>query len=87
VTDAAAYQQFLTQVPGTLALYNAHFLVRGAKAEVKEGVPPSGRVSIIAFDSMEDAEKWYTTPPYSELIPMRQRASTARIFIVEGVPQ
>lgn len=87
VTDPTAYREFASKVPATLEPYNAHFVVLGSKPDVRDGAPSSGRVSVIAFDNIEDAQRWYTTPPYSDLIPMRQRASKARIFIVEGVPQ
>ena len=87
VTDPAAYREFAAKVPATLKPYNAHFIVLGSTPDVREGAPSAGRLSIIAFNSVEDAQRWYTTPPYSELISMRQQASSARILIVEGVPQ
>jgi hypothetical protein len=45
------------------------------KAEAKEGDPPQGTYFIVAFDSLADAKKWYSTPPYKDLIPERQKAA------------
>ena len=87
VTDQDAYRQYAQQVPATLAPYNAQFLVRGGKADAKEGAPPAGRVVVIRFDSLADAEKWHDNPPYSEIAPIRQRAAKSRVFIVEGEPR
>lgn len=42
---------------------------------------------MVAFDSLADAEKWYSTPPYSDLIPERQKAATSQVYIVEGLPE
>lgn len=86
VTDAAAYQAYAAKSAGTLKPYHARFLVRG-KPESKEGSAPQGSIVIVAFDSLEDAERWYSTAPYSELIPERQRAAKTQLYIVEGLPQ
>jgi hypothetical protein len=45
------------------------------KPEAKEGDPPQGTYFIVAFDSLADAKKWYSTPPYKDLIPERQKAA------------
>ena len=86
VTDQAGFQEYSKQVPETLAPYNARYLVRGGKVAAKEGAPPAGRVVVIGFDNMAQAEKWHDTPPYSELAPLRQKTAKSRVFIVEGEP-
>jgi len=86
VTDALGFQAYAAKVPDTLKPYNARIVVRG-KPESKEGAAPQGSIVMVAFDSLADAEKWYSTPPYSELIPERQKAATTRLYIVEGLPQ
>jgi uncharacterized protein (DUF1330 family) len=86
VTDPAGFQAYATKVPETLKPYNARIVVRG-KPESKEGAAPQGNIVIVAFDSLADAEKWYSTPPYSELIPERQKAAKSQLYIVEGLPQ
>ena len=42
---------------------------------------------ITSFASLADAEKWYSTPPYKDLVAERQKSANARFYIVEGVPQ
>jgi uncharacterized protein (DUF1330 family) len=39
----------------------------------------------IAFESVEKARAWYDSPAYQELVAVRKKASTATIFIAEGV--
>ena len=86
VTDAPGFQAYAAKAANTLKPYNARYIVRG-KAESKEGAAPQGNIVIVAFDSLADAQKWYGTPPYSALIPVRQKAAKTRLYIVEGLPQ
>jgi uncharacterized protein (DUF1330 family) len=86
VTDPPAYQAYLAKAIDSLKPYNAKIIVR-AKPDAKEGPAPQGNVVITRFDSLADAEKWYGTPPYKDLIAERQKAAKGRFYIVEGVPQ
>ena len=86
VTDPPAYQAYLAKAIDSLKPYNAKIIVR-AKPDAKEGPAPQGNVVITRFDNLADAEKWYGTPPYKDLIAERQKAAKGRFYIVEGVPQ
>jgi uncharacterized protein (DUF1330 family) len=50
----------------------------------REGQPPKGIV-VIAFDSTEKAVAWYNSPAYQAIKPIRQGASTSRMFVAEGL--
>ncbi|MBV8493512.1 MAG: DUF1330 domain-containing protein [Alphaproteobacteria bacterium] len=86
VTDPPAYAAYLKSAIESLAPYRARVVARG-KPDVKEGAPPQGNIVMVAFDSVADAEKWYSTPPYKDLIAERQKSAKTRLYIVEGVPQ
>lgn len=86
VTDPPAYQAYLAKAIDSLKPYNAKIIVR-AKPDAKEGPAPQGNVVITRFDNLADAEKWYGTSPYKDLIAERQKAAKGRFYIVEGVPQ
>ena len=86
VTDLQAFQAYAAKVPATLAPYHGRYIARG-KAEGKEGEPPHGVIVVLAFDSLADATKWYSTPPYKDLIPEREKAAKSRVYIVEGLAQ
>jgi uncharacterized protein (DUF1330 family) len=86
VTDPTAFQEYGARVGPTLAPYNAKLLVRG-KANAKEGPIPAGNIVVIEFPSLADAEAWYGSPAYREIIPLRQRAANTRLFLVEGEPR
>jgi uncharacterized protein (DUF1330 family) len=86
VTDPAGYQAYAKKAIATLKPYGAHVVANG-KPDVKEGAASQGNIVIVGFDSMADAQKWYGTPPYKELIAERQKAAKTRLYFVEGVPQ
>ena len=85
VTDPAGFSEYVERAVPTLAPYNARLLVRG-KAHAKEGTQPVGDIVVVAFESLEDAERWYSTSPYKDTIPLRQRSANTRLFLVEGEP-
>ena len=87
VTDRAAFQKYAEKVPETLAPFRGsfHYVVRGGKTQALEGQPPKS-VVVLAFDSTEKASAWYNSPAYAAIKPIRQGASTSRLFIAEGLP-
>jgi uncharacterized protein (DUF1330 family) len=86
VTNQDDFNTYAAGVPATIAKYGGRYLVRGGKTQSLEGEPPK-RIIVMTFDSAEAARKWYDSPEYSAIKPIRQRSAKARGFIVEGVPQ
>ena len=86
VADAPAYQAYLGKAVESLKPYSAAIVVR-AKPDLKEGAPAQGNIVITRFNSLADAEKWYSTPPYKDLIAERQKSAKTRFYIAEGVAQ
>jgi uncharacterized protein (DUF1330 family) len=84
VTDPAAYEDYRKQVGATVAKYGGRFVVRGGKVQALEGGGSPGRIVVLEFASMEQAQKWYRSPEYAPLIALRQRASRGRLILVEG---
>lgn len=86
VRDGEAYRAYAAAVTPVVAQYGGRYLVRGGPSETKEGAAPLGRTVIIVFDSVAAARRFYDSPEYAAIAPLRLRASTSRVFIVEGVP-
>jgi uncharacterized protein (DUF1330 family) len=84
ITNQEQYSAYGARVPETIAKYGGRYLVRGGKTQSLEGEPPR-RIVVIAFDTPDGASKWYASPEYSALRPIRQGATKARLFAVEGV--
>jgi uncharacterized protein (DUF1330 family) len=85
LTNPAAYEPYRVAVPATIAQYGGRYLTRGGAAELIEGGPEPKRVVILEFADMAAAKRWYSSPEYQKILPIRVANSTGRVFIVEGV--
>ena len=83
VTDPATFQKYAEKVPGTIAAFNGHYLVRGGKMLSIEGEAPK-RFVVIQFDSVEKAKAWEDSPAYDAIKPIRHSSAKSRVFIIEG---
>ena len=85
VKDADAFRQYAQGVPATLAAHGGRFIVRPGKIEGLKGDAPKGPFAVLAFESADHATKWASSPEYTALVPLRDKAADARLFMVEGV--
>ena len=65
--------------------YGGRYLTRGGAAELIEGGPEPKRIVILEFADNAAVKRWYNSPEYQKILPMRLDNSTGRAFIVEGV--
>lgn len=86
VTDPEAFAEYQAASFPTIAPYGGRPLVATSILEVVEGMIHPKSVVIVEFDTVEQARKWYASPEYAKTIPMRQRAASANLVIVEGLP-
>ena len=85
VDDAAAFDQYRSQVMPTLDPYQGRFIVRGGAFTVLEGEMPHQRVVILEFPSREKAEGWYHSPAYQRILPLRIGAARCQFVVVDGI--
>ena len=85
ITNPAAYEPYRAGVPATIAQYGGRYLTRGAATELLEGGPEPKRIVILEFADTAAAERWYNSPEYQKILPLRLANSTGRAFIVEGI--
>ena len=84
ILDVPTVQKYGQGVPETLAPFDHHFVVRGGNPQALESDPPKA-IAVIAFDSVQKARKWYESPAYQAIKPLRQSSTKGRMFIVEGI--
>jgi uncharacterized protein (DUF1330 family) len=84
-TNEAAMEPYRAAVPATIAQYGGRFLIRGGATELVEGGPEPKRVVILEFADTAAVKRWYNSPEYQKILPIRLANSTGRAFIVEGV--
>ena len=65
--------------------YGGQYLVRGGKVDELEGEMKAGRLVILEYPSLPDAERFYGSPEYRDVIKLRQQnAATHMFLLVEG---
>jgi uncharacterized protein (DUF1330 family) len=84
VHDVETYREYGMKVVPTVAAHGGRFLAAN-DIHVEEGEPPYPRTVMGEFPDMETAKKWYESPEYQALIPLRQAATTGVLFMVEGL--
>jgi uncharacterized protein (DUF1330 family) len=87
VTDPEAYPDYTKLSGPAIARYGGRFLVRGGPMEVLEGSTQANRVVVIEFDSKEQAMTWWNSPEYEAAKPLRRRASTGTLVLIDGSPR
>ena len=84
ITNSTAMEPYRAAVPATIAQYGGRFLTRGGATELVEGGPEPKRIVILEFPDAAAVRRWYDSPEYQKILPMRLANSTGRAFIVEG---
>jgi uncharacterized protein (DUF1330 family) len=85
VTDREAYELYRARTPAVIAAHGGRFLVRGGEAEAREGAAAAGRLVVVEFPDLAAARRFYDSPDYQAILPLRQRASRGRVLLVAGV--
>lgn len=86
IHDQEMFTAYRAQVLPTVQQFGGSFIVRGGDFKVVEGEGTFQRLVVIEFPSRADAEGWYHSPAYQKLVPLRLKASTGTLIIVDGVP-
>jgi uncharacterized protein (DUF1330 family) len=84
VTDQAAFQQAIKAVPPIVKAYGGRYVVLGGKIVPGVGSPPA-RITIIAFDSLEQAQAWYNDPAAVAARTEALKYAKVRDYTVQGI--
>ena len=85
IKDSAAYDRFKSEIGPVVKQYGGRYLVRNGRLGTFEGALPAGPVVVIEFDNFAAASAFERSPENRAVAALRHKASTSRIFIVEGV--
>jgi uncharacterized protein (DUF1330 family) len=84
VMDQAAFVNAIKAVPPIVKAHGGRYIVLGGKIVPGVGAPPS-RITIIAFDSLEQAQEWYNDPAAVAARTEAQKYAKVRDYTVQGV--
>jgi len=75
---------YLEHIDETLAPHGGRFIIHGAQPEVLEGEWDDDLI-VIEFPTLEAARRWYYSPNYQWLLPLRIANSSGTVALLEGV--
>jgi len=84
VTDLDGFEAYRRAVSPIIEAYGGRFLVRGGEVSSIEGDPGRPRMLVLEFADKAAAEKFYNSPEYQAILPLRQNHATGSVIIVEG---
>ena len=85
ITDPEPFGQYREQVPALIEKHGGRYLIRGGEAETLEGDWPVPRLVVIEFESGEAAKRFYNSPEYQAILPLRLAGAKGDLAIVQGV--
>jgi uncharacterized protein (DUF1330 family) len=83
IGDEQRMAEYRAKVLDTLRLYGGGFVIRGGQFEVFEGQWHPEHVSVMGFPTAEDARRWYASPEYRAIVPLRD-GTHMDLVLVEG---
>ena len=84
VHDPKAYEAYRRRTLETIERHGGRFIIRGGDIDILEGTPDIHRLVVIEFPDKATARRWYDSPEYQAIIPLRTSASTGALCIIEG---
>ncbi len=84
VLDREKYSEYVARVPATVEKYGGRYLVRGGRVTTLNGKWHPERVIVLEFPSAEKLQRWFNSPEYSAIMPIRLRSTNSNVIMVEG---
>ena len=86
-TDEALMAEYRKHTPGAIAKFGGKFIVRGGKTRTLEGGWAPSRIVVLEFPTYAQAQTWYHSADYQEMLKLRLASSLGRVILVEGAAQ
>jgi uncharacterized protein (DUF1330 family) len=84
VTPNAQIVEYLERVDATLDPFGGRFLVHGNPIDLREG-SWAGDLVLIEFPDLEQAQAWYDSPAYQDILALRTENAVCDVLLVGGV--
>lgn len=87
VNDPGGYEFYRSRTREIIESHGGRFLVRGGRAEPREGEMVGDRVIVLEFPSLDEARAFYDSAAYQDILPIRLANADSLLFLVEGVAE
>ena len=84
VTDPVNFKTYGDTTGQAIPAAGGCFIVRAGKNHIINGDPPK-RVVVIEWPSLDQAQAYFESGAYKQLVPNRDRSAKFRAFSIEGV--
>ena len=85
VTDPVGFEEYRKAVSPLIEAHGGTYVARGGAVEALEGDWVPKRLTILKFDSVAQAKRWYESPEYRPLKDLRKKTTNSKLLIVEGL--
>jgi uncharacterized protein (DUF1330 family) len=85
VKDPQTYKEYRAKAAPTVLQYGGKYLVRGGAVHHVEPGWEFHRFVILEFPSLEQAKRWYASPEYAKVLPIRLRSAKSKMTMVDGL--
>jgi uncharacterized protein (DUF1330 family) len=87
IDDRDLFREYARKVAPLIERHGGKYLAIDCGPEVKGGEWAYLRTVIIGFPSAEAAQRWYDSPEYQEIVPLRLKAITANVVFVRDLSE
>ena len=84
IKDPEKWAAYRSQVPATLAPWNAELVFRGKRMAVFSGEHPHTDTVVLRFADADSARAWFASLAYQALIPLREQAADVVLISYEA---
>ena len=85
ITDPERYEQVKQRTPPIVAQYGGHYLARGGQTESLHGDWSPERLVLLAFDNLEQAKAWESSPEYTAVKQLRDQCARVNMVMLAGI--
>ena len=85
VTDPDKYAAYREAVPSVVKAFGGRYIARGGAVEVLEGSHDGRRLVLFEFPSIEAIKRFWQSPEYAKVKPLRDNAAEVDVWAIPGV--
>lgn len=86
LTDPVLYEQYKVRAKPIAEKYGGEYLARGGEMTLKEtDLWSPTRMVLIRFPSAEQANRFYDSPEYQEVLKISKQSARRTVLVLEGL--
>ena len=85
VNDPEGFQAYQSVAGPTVEAFGGKFIGGSRSVEVVEGDWAPIGFTIVEFESLEQAKRWYNSPEYQAVLPMRKNSTNSGLIMGAGM--